>query len=206
MPKAGKKLKVVDISDNAVAEEKQEESITDAQELTTIKEEIKEEENIETPVETSVETPAETQVETQVETPLEELQPDNPEGIAFQGNNKKKKSAEYMKGYRKIKQEEQKKLKEDLKHKTEIIEQIAVEPKIIEKIIEKEVILEKPRAKPRPKKVVLETPTTEAPAVDYNNIPEEIILKEIRKRQVSASEQRQNRKKESMNKLKMNIA
>ena len=213
MPKAGKKLKVVDISDNAVAEEKQEESITDAQELTTIKEEIKEEENIETQVETSVET----QVEAPIETPLEELKPDNPEwiafqgndnpeGIAFQGNNKKKKSAEYMKGYRKIKQEEQKKLKEDLKHKTEIIEQIAVEPKIIEKNIEKEVILEKPRAKPRPKKVVLETPTTEAPAVDYNNIPEEIILKEIRKRQVSQRENKQIKRQENMKKLTMNIA
>ena len=45
-----------------------------------------------------------------------------------------------MKEYRKIKQEEQKKLKEDLKHKTEIIEKIAVEPKVVEKIIEKEVI------------------------------------------------------------------
>ena len=101
-------------------------------------------------------------------------------------------------------------MKEDLKQKTEIIEKIAetpierpverqrfsrgesldaygVKPQIIERIIEKE------------PKIIKEAP-------DCNNIPEEIILKEIRKRQVSASEQRQNRKKESMNKLKMNIA
>jgi hypothetical protein len=48
-----------------------------------------------------------------------------------------------MKEYRKVKPEEQKKLKEDLKHKTEIIEKIAVkpiekpEPQITESIIEK---------------------------------------------------------------------
>ena len=91
MPKAGKKLKVVDIGDNAVAEEMQEEGITDAQELTTIKEEIKAEENIETQVETPAETPVETPAETPIETPLEELKPDNPEGIASpKGDDKKK--------------------------------------------------------------------------------------------------------------------
>jgi hypothetical protein len=52
------------------------------------------------------------------------------------------------------------------------------QPQIIERIIEKD------------PKFIKEAP-------DYNNIPEEIILKEIRKRQVSASEQRQNRKKEN---------
>ena len=35
----------------------------------------------------------------------------------------------------------------------------------------------------------------ETQAVDYNNIPEEIILKEIRKRQVSVIEQKINKKK-----------
>jgi hypothetical protein len=143
-----------------------------------------------------------------IEIPLEELKISNPE------NDKKKKSAEYMKEYRKIKQEEQKKLKEDLKHKTEIIEKIAEkpEPQIIERIIEKEVVLKKPRAvpKPRPKKVLREEPIWETKQEetkpDYNNIPEEIILKEIRKRQVSTLEQKIMKKKENMDKLKMNIA
>ena len=101
-----------------------------------------------------------------------------------------------MREYRKVKQAEQKKLKEDLQQKTEMIEKITEtpiekpvekQPQIIERIIEKQ------------PKIIKEAP-------DYNNIPEEIILKKIRKRQVTASEQRQNRKKESMNKLKMHIA
>ena len=70
-----------------------------------------------------------------------------------------------MREYRKLKQEEQKKLKEALKNKSEIIEKIAdktieKQPRIIERIIEKA-----PRS-------IKEPP-------DYMNIPEEILLKEI---------------------------
>ena len=158
MPIVIKKLKVVDINDNTVVEEKEEESIMESQELTTMKEEIDEqlnkleklhdEKGITEKVNNEMN---EKIIQENIEIKPEEIKPDNPEGIAFlrndnpegiafRGNDKKKKSAEYMKEYRKVKQEEQKKLKEDLKHKTEIIEKIAVEPKIIEKNIEKEVI------------------------------------------------------------------
>ena len=186
MPKTGKKLKVVEISkknENQVAEEKPAGSITDAQELTMIKEEIEKEEPI--IKEEIKEENIEKQVETPVETSLEELKTD-----------KKKKSAEYMREYRKVKQAEQKKLKEDLKQKTEIIENIVEkptktpiekQPQIVERIIEKA---------PR---IIKEAP-------DYNNIPEEIILKEIRKRQVTQKEQRQTIRQENMKRIAMNIA
>ena len=61
------------------------------------------------------------------------------------------------------------------------------QPRIIERIIEKEprIIREKP---------------------DYNNIPEEIIQNEIRKRQTSQKEQRAIKKEQSMKQLTMNIA
>ena len=109
MPKVGRKLKVIDINNDVVVEEKQGESITDAQELTTMKEEIDEqldklekmhdEKGITKKVNDEMN---EKTNDSPVEIPLEELKPD-----------RKKKSAEYMKEYRKIKQEEeQKKLKE----------------------------------------------------------------------------------------------
>ena len=106
MPRVGKRLKIVNIADpnNEVVEEKTIENITDAQELNMIKEEI---ENNET---------NENKIEEKIEEKTEEKIEDIPKP------NKKKVNAEYMREYRKLKQEEQKKLKEDLKHKSEIIE------------------------------------------------------------------------------------
>jgi len=93
-------------------------------------------------------------------------------------------------------------MKEDLKQKTEIIEKntetpverpverqpfsrgesldaYGVKPRIIERIIEKE------------PKIIKEAP-------DYNNIPEEIILKEFRQRQVTQRENKQIKRQENM--------
>lgn len=202
MPKVGKKLNVIDINNNTVEEETKES-------ITTMNEEIDEQmnklEKIHDDKGITKKVNDEMNEKTNENIVIQEEKPLKPD--------RKKKSAEYMKEYRKIKQEEQKKLKEDLKHKTEIIEKIAEkpidkpEPQIIERIIEKEVIVQKPRAKSiaRPKKVVIESPIQEKEP-DYNNIPEEIIQKEIRKRQVSTLEMKRMKKKESMDKLKMNIA
>ena len=197
MPRVGKKLKVVEVSEkceNETFEEKTAESITDAQELTTIKEEIENEEKIENKIEEKME-----EVKEEIQDIEEVAKPD-----------RKKKSAEYMREYRKVKQAEQKKMKEDLKQKTEMIEKISETP--VERFSRGESLdthgVERPVEK-QPQiieRIIEKEPKTIKEAPDYNNIPEEIILKEIRKRQVSASEQRQNRKKESMNKLKMNIA
>ena len=70
-------------------------------------------------------------------------------------------------------------------------------PQIIEKYIEKsprviERIIEKDR-------IIKQDP-------DYNNIPEEIIQAEIKKRQITAKEARMNKQMESVKKLSMNIA
>ena len=70
-------------------------------------------------------------------------------------------------------------------------------PQIIEKYIEKsprviERIIEKDR-------IIKQDP-------DYNNIPEEIIEQEIKKRQITAKEARMNKQMESVKKLSVNIA
>ena len=70
-------------------------------------------------------------------------------------------------------------------------------PQIIEKYIEKsprviERIIEKDR-------IIKQDP-------DYNNIPEEIIQAEIKKRQITAKEARMNKQMETVKKLSMNIA
>jgi DNA-binding ferritin-like protein len=100
MPRVGKKLKVVEISEkgeNEVVEEKQPaESITDAQELATIKEEIENEEKIENKIEEKIEVKEE--VKEDIQDTEEVAKPD-----------KKKRSAEYMREYRKVTQAEQKK-------------------------------------------------------------------------------------------------
>ena len=108
--------------------------------------------------------------------------------------DKKKVNAEYMKKYRKQKQEENKKIKEDLNNiKTKIIDKIAEnpieiqQPKIIERIVEK------------PPRIIKEPP-------DYNNIPEEIIQKEIYKRQENLKQQRIIKQQQRLQKLTMNIA
>ena len=99
-----------------------------------------------------------------------------------------------MKKYRKQKQEENKKIKEDLNNiKTKIIDKIAENPieiqppKIIERIVEK------------PPRIIKELP-------DYNNIPEEIIQKEIYKRQENLKQQRIIKQQQRLQKLTMNIA
>ena len=96
-----------------------------------------------------------------------------------------------MREYRKLKQEEQKKLKEDLKHKSEIIEQktekqIGKQPTNIERIIEKA---------PR---IIKEPP-------DYNIFSEEILLKEMHKRQENVKEHRLIKQQETFKTLTMNI-
>ncbi len=99
-----------------------------------------------------------------------------------------------MKKYRMKKQEENNKIKEDLNNiKTKIIDKIAENPKEIQqpKIIER--IVEKP---PR---IIKEPP-------DYNNIPEEIIQKEIYKRQENLKQQRIIKQQQRLQKLTMNIA
>jgi hypothetical protein len=163
---------------------KNSESITDAQELTTIKEGIENNEKTENKIEEKME-----EVKEEVKEDIQDI-----EDVAKP--DKRKKSAEYMREYRKVKQAEQKKLKEDLKQKPEIIQKstetpverpVEKQPQIIERIIEKE------------PKIIKETP-------DYNNIPEEIILKEIRKRQVTQREHKQIKRQENMKKQTMNIA
>ena len=106
-----------------------------------------------------------------------------------------------MKKYRKQKQEENKKIKEDLNNiKTKIIDKIAENPIEIQhpKIIER--IVEKPqRNVEKPPRIIKEPP-------DYNNIPEEIIQKEIYKRQENLKQQRIIKQQQRLQKLTMNIA
>ena len=106
-----------------------------------------------------------------------------------------------MKKYRKQKQEENKKIKEDLNNiKTKIINKIAEnpieiqQPKIIERIVEKP-----PRIVEKPPRIIKEPP-------DYNNIPEEIIQKEIYKRQENLKQQRIIKQQQRLQKITMNIA
>ena len=106
-----------------------------------------------------------------------------------------------MKKYRKQKQEENKKIKEDLNNiKTKIIDKIAEnpieiqQPKIIERIVEKP-----PKIVEKPPRIIKEPP-------DYNNIPEEIIQKEIYKRQENLKQQRIIKQQQRIQKLTMNIA
>ena len=91
-------------------------------------------------------------------------------------------------------QEENNKINEDLNNiKTKIINKKAEnpieiqQPTIIERIVEKT---------PR---IIKEPP-------DYKNIPEEIILKEIHKRQENLKEQRIIKQQQRLQKLTMNIA
>ncbi len=68
------------------------------------------------------------------------------------------------------------------------------QPKIIERIVEKQ-----PRIVEKTPRIIKEPP-------DYNNIPEEIILKEIHKRQENLKEQRIIKQQQRLQKLTMNIA
>ena len=84
--------------------------------------------------------------------------------------------------------------------KTKIINKIAEnpieiqQPKIIERIVEKP-----PRIVEKPPRTIKEPP-------DYNNIPEEIIQKEIYKRQENLKQQRIIKQQQRLQKLTMNIA
>ena len=71
-----------------------------------------------------------------------------------------------------------------------------VNPTIIEKYVEKQI--------PKIIKISKDKIIKEPP--DYNNIPEEIIEREIKKRQTTAKEVRLNKKLETVKKLSMNIA
>ena len=83
---------------------------------------------------------------------------------------------------------------------TKIIDKIAEnpieiqQPKIIERIVEKT-----PRIVEKPPRFIKEPP-------DYNNIPEEIIQKEIYKRQENLKQQRIIKQQQRLQKLTMNIA
>ena len=70
------------------------------------------------------------------------------------------------------------------------------QPKIIEKYVEKQI--------PKIIKISKDKIIREPP--DYNNIPEEIIQREIKKRQVTAKETRMNMRMENTKRLSMNIA
>ena len=70
------------------------------------------------------------------------------------------------------------------------------QPKIIEKYVEKQI--------PKIIKISKDKIIKEPP--DYNNIPEEIIQREIKKRQVTAKETRMNMRMENTKRLSMNIA
>ena len=101
------------------------------------------------------------------------------------------------KKYRKQKQEENKKIKEDLNNiKTKIIDKIAENPIEIQqpKIVEKQ-----PRIAEKTRRIITEPP-------DYNSIPEEIIQKEIYKRQENLKQQRIIKQQQRLQKLTMNIA
>ena len=113
-----------------------------------------------------------------------------------------------MKMYRMKKQEENKKIKEDLNNiKTKIIKKIAEnpieiqQPKIIERIVEKQ-----PRIVEKPPRIVEKPPRSIKEPPDYNNIPEEIIQKEIYKRQENLKQQRIIKQQQRLQKLTMNIA
>ena len=71
-----------------------------------------------------------------------------------------------------------------------------VNPTIIEKYVEKQI--------PKIIKISKDKIIKEAP--NYDNIPEEIIEREIKKRQTTAKEVRLNKKLETVKKLSMNIA
>ena len=84
--------------------------------------------------------------------------------------------------------------------KTKIIDKIAEnpieiqQPKNIERIVEK------------PSRIVEKTPRIIKEPPDYNNIPEEIIQKEIYKRQENLKQQRIIKQQQRLQKLTMNIA
>ena len=71
-------------------------------------------------------------------------------------------------------------------------------PQIVEKYIEKE-----PRVIER---IIEKAPKIIKEPANYDNIPEEIIQAEIKKRQTTAKEARINKKQETMKKLSMAIA
>lgn len=109
--------------------------------------------------------------------------------------DKKKINNEYMKNYRIKKQAENKKIKEDLNN---------IKNKIVEKVIE-----EKPleiKAPKNIKKTIIKSPKPIKEVPNYDSIPEEIIQKEIYKRQENLKQQRIINKQEKLQKLIMNIA
>ena len=69
MPKVSKTLKIVEMSHNAVVEEKQDEGITDAQELTMMKEEIDDEKGITEKVNNEMNEKIEEHIEIPIEIP-----------------------------------------------------------------------------------------------------------------------------------------
>ena len=91
--------------------------------------------------------------------------------------------------------------------KTKIIDKIAEnpieiqQPKIIERIVEKppKIVEKPPKNVEKPPRIIKEPP-------DYNNIPEEIIQKEIYKRQENLKQQRIIKQQQRLQKLTMNIA
>ena len=89
------------------------------------------------------------------------------------------------------------KVKEEAKEVVEEVKPKEVEPKIIEKYVEKQI--------PKIIKIAKEPKIIREPP-DYNNIPEEIIQREIKKRQVTAKETRMNMRMENTKRLSMNIA
>ena len=86
----------------------------------------------------------------------------------------------------------------DKVQKSEIEKQLK-EPKIIEKIVEKQIphIIER---------VIEKSPRIIKEPANYDNIPEEIIQRELQKRQISQKEQRINKRMENTKRLTMNIA
>ena len=73
------------------------------------------------------------------------------------------------------------------------------EIKVVEKYVEKQIPHVIERVIEKEPKIIKQDP-------DYNNIPEEIIQREIKKRQITQKEQRMNMRMENNKRLSMNIA
>ena len=195
MPKASK-LKVINIKDETVVE-------STVQEMTAISEEI------ETPIEP-------------IEQPLERFSANSGgveqpiEAVVMKTRTRAKAKAKAIKNVETV---------------TEPVVEAVVEPTIVEPTVVKQLV-ECPRClrkltpkglqyshkcpadkvvKPEPQPRIIERIIEKEPRIirekpDYNNIPEEIIQNEIRKRQTSQKEQRAIKKEQSMKQLTMNIA
>ena len=205
MPRAvSKKLKVVDVAENEAVEEKVEEPKTDAQEMTSIKEEIESTEAPTKPTEPVImktkrkakakpkpkpieETPIE-------ETPIEETPIQDIEETPEVSQKVRREKAKYMREYRKIPSDNERAVLQELDQQKE------------EKIKSKQV--DKPEAS-KPKTIersIEKTAKIIKVAPDYNSIPEDIIEKLIKKRQTTVKEQRQVKRTGKIKKCASNIA